>query len=224
MQRSTSEYLIEIAECLAAFERSLPRQLDPVAMSSSKLPFKALGYRETLIWRITELGQAALENFKQKRFAAAILLTHAAVETAAALWFLHTKVVAVIKAESLGDIDDYLSRLALGSRSSEDSARAINVLKFVDHVNKKVAGFRKQYDELSGYSHPNYLGTACLYSETDFESHSVSFSANTPGSKPAETIGAMILSVSLTTFEQSYNAMADEMPAFVRLSERNLGI
>ena len=52
----------ETAETLARFEKNLPRRMDPVAMSKSKIPFKADAYRETLIWRATQLGQSALED------------------------------------------------------------------------------------------------------------------------------------------------------------------
>jgi hypothetical protein len=221
-ERPIPEYIAEIAQRLAAFESSLPRELDPVALSRSKLPFKALGYRETLIWRITELGKAALENYNEHRFAAAILLTRAAVETAAALWYLQSKIASAIKADGLGDLDEYLMRLSLGSRNFEKSPVAINVLNFVDQVDKRFAGYRKQYDELSEYSHPNYLGTTCLYSATDFDNYMVSFGANARGSKPAEIIGVMNLSVALMIFDHSYNEVADLMPAFIALCERDL--
>jgi hypothetical protein len=46
--KPVSVYLAKIAQRLAVFERSLPRQIDPAALSRSKLSFEALGYRETL--------------------------------------------------------------------------------------------------------------------------------------------------------------------------------
>jgi hypothetical protein len=58
----------------------------------SKLPFKVLGYREALAWRMAELGRAAIEEFEKDKLAAAIVLTRAAVETSAALWYLCGKV------------------------------------------------------------------------------------------------------------------------------------
>ena len=90
--------MAEVKERLISFERRLPRQIDILALSRSKLPFKALEYRETLIWRITELGQAAVQHFDAKKLVAAMLLTRAAVEAAAALYYLHSKVVAAIEA------------------------------------------------------------------------------------------------------------------------------
>lgn len=196
--------------------------MDPVALSRSKPPFKALAYRETLIWRVTELGHAALENFNHKRLAAAILLTRAAVETTAALWYLHNKVTAAVNAKSLGDVDTYLMRLSMGNRSWEELPAAINVLTFVDDVDKKVEGFRKQYDSPSEYAHPNYLGTTALYSETDKENILVNFGPNARSSDPAQTICVINLSVALMIFEHAYNAFAKLMPDFVTLCEAAL--
>jgi len=96
--KTTEEWLSEADGRLALFEKNLPRQIDPIALSRSKLPFKALSYRETLIWRVTELGRAAVENFKQHRVAAATLLTRAVVETTAALWYLRKKMTAALEA------------------------------------------------------------------------------------------------------------------------------
>jgi hypothetical protein len=225
MEPPVTKYLAEITERLARFERSLPRQIDILALSRSKLPFKALEYRETLIWRITELGQSALENFEAKKLAAAILLTRAAVETAAALWYLHTKVVAAIKADSVGDIDNYLMRLSLGHKAptaKDEFPEAISVLTFLKHVEKELEGYEAQYAAMSEYSHPNYLGTTGMYAHVDKEKMLVNFGANLRGSHAAETIGVMNLSVALLMIDHSYNTMADLMPAFVRLCERDL--
>ena len=71
-------------------------------------------YRETMIWRFTELAQEALDNFNRKHFAAGIVLTRAAVETAAGLWYLHTKIMKAIKGDSLGDLHEVLRRLNVG--------------------------------------------------------------------------------------------------------------
>lgn len=111
--KTIEQWIVEAEGRLAGLARDLPRQIDPVAMSRSKLPFKAASYRETLIWRVTELGRSAVENFKLDRVAAAVLLTRAVVETTAALWFLRKKITTAVKAGALGDIDTYLMQLAL---------------------------------------------------------------------------------------------------------------
>ena len=108
----------EIRERLTLFESSLPSRVDGFALcQESKLPWKALCYRESLIWRIVELGQVALECFETKKIASAILLTRAAMETCAALCYLSGKLKTTIQPKSVGDIDDYLMKLLMVQKS-----------------------------------------------------------------------------------------------------------
>lgn len=73
MVESAEELMEEIRGRLSAIEASLPRELDILAVSPrSKLPFKALSYRETLIWRMAELSRTAYEVFAAGRLASAI--------------------------------------------------------------------------------------------------------------------------------------------------------
>jgi len=223
MERPTESLIAEVVGRLESFERNLPRQIDPPALSRSKLPFKALAYREALIWRVTELGRAALENCDRQRYAAAILLTRAVVETTAALWYLSNKLTSALTAKSIGDLDTYLMRLSLGNRYWHDFPDAISVLTFVDVVDETVEGFRRQYDSLSEYAHPNYLGTTGLYSQNDAENILVNFGTNARASGAAESICMVNLSVALMIFEHTYNALSDLMQDFVVLCESNLG-
>jgi len=189
----------------------------------SKLPFKALIYREALIWRMTELSHGAFENFGKNRFALAILETRAAVETSAALWHLHGKLNAAVKAGAVGDIDDFLMKLSMGSRTDADILpQAINVLNFVDRVEKDVKGFRQQYDRLCEFAHPNWAGTALLYSKHDQTKLWTDFGANIRGVEGPKQIGITNLSVALMLFESRYNSVADIMPAFIKLCEASV--
>lgn len=95
MAESIKELLEEIRNRLSDIEACLPDQIDILAVSPrSKLPFKALTYRGTLIWRMAELSRTAYEAFKDDKLASAILLTRGAVETCAALWYLRNIVSA----------------------------------------------------------------------------------------------------------------------------------
>jgi hypothetical protein len=217
--KTTDEWLAEADGRLALFEKNLPRQIDPIALSRSKLPFKALSYRETLIWRVTELGRTAVENFKKDRVAAATLLTRAVVETTAALWYLRKKMTAALEAQALGDIDDYLMKLTYGTRVWEEFPAAISVLTFVDSVEKELEGFRKQYDSLSEVAHPNYSGTTGLFSKIDRDNMLVNVGPNAEYALGVVISGTGSLSAALFIFEHCYDKLADEFPAFVELCE-----
>jgi len=143
-RKETADTLLaEVDARLLLLEAGRPKGLDEFALSSiSELPFKALRYRESLLWRIVQLGRSAFENFANNKLASAILLTRAAVETSAALWYLRAKLETAVELKTLGNIDDDLMRLSMGSKTDTDILPApINVLNFVDRVEKDIQGF-----------------------------------------------------------------------------------
>lgn len=222
MKESVPLLMQEIRERLQSLEANLPKSLDAMAVSrTTKLPWKALLYRETLSWRMAELARDAFEHFEKDRLASAILLTRGAVETSAALWYLCGKVSAVVDSETLGDVDNYLMRLIMGSKIEPNLPPAINVLSFVDHVDKEIEGFRHQYDLLSEFSHPNWAGTGFLFYKHNEKTRVTDFGANLK-TENAKVIGVVNLSVALAMFERSYNRVAEILPAFTALCEGQL--
>jgi len=221
MPESLEELMTEIRGRVELLEKCLPRRVDAMVSPDSKLPFKALLYREALIWRMAELARGAMENFEKDRLALAILETRAAVETSAALWYLHAKLDATVTVGTVGDIDDFLMKLSMGSRTDTDiMPQAISVLTFVDRVEKDAEGFRQQYDRLSEFAHPNWAGTTLLYSKPDPPNLWTDFGANIRGVDGPKNVGVINLSVALMFFERSYNRIADIMPAFIELCKQ----
>lgn len=214
----------EIRGRIELLESNLPARVDAAAVSvTAKIPFKALCYREALVWRFAELCRSALESYSNNKLVSAILLTRAAVETTAAMWYLNITIDQAIEAHSLGDIDTQLMRLLCGSKTDPAMPKAINVGKFIDEVGKDVEGFRHQYAMLSEYAHPNWAGTALVYSQPDTEQRRTNFGSNLRSSGNVKLCGVTNLSVALLLFENVYNRMADSFPAFVELCERSLG-
>lgn len=216
------EMVAEIQGRLQTLESSLPKQIDPIGISRTKLPFKVVNYREALIWRVAELARAALTTFEAQQFAAAIVLTRAAVETNAALWYLDEKVSAALKQKKLGDLDECVMRLLYGTYTWEEFPNPIRVGKFVECVERRLTGFKEQYSRLSEYAHPNASGTTGLYSTIDRENIFVNFGLQDRNTQPAKTICIVNLSVALTLFEGTYNHLADLMSDFVKLCETEI--
>ena len=111
---------------------------------TANMPCMAMDYREALAWRMHELSRDAFQCLEASSFASAFTLTRAALETAAALWYLESKITSVIDTGAVGDINDHLMRLSLGTKEYADFPEPINVLTFVDGVGKKISGFRLQ--------------------------------------------------------------------------------
>jgi hypothetical protein len=212
---SLDSLLNEAQERLLRLESSLPAELDAMAVSRrAKLPFKALLYRETLIWRMAGLSRVAIQSFKGHELASAMLLTRAAVETSAALWYATAKLDATLESGTVADLDTYLMRLAMGSKADRDILpEPVNVLTFVDRVDKDVEGFRQQYDRLSEFAHPNWAGTTLLYSKSDAADCRTEFGSNIRGADSTKMIGLANLNVALMAFDRSYNRISELMRA-----------
>lgn len=125
MKKSVAELMDEICTRLEAFESSLPKRINAMEVSQgSKLPYKVLLYREALIWRMVELCRGAFENFTKDKLVSGIVLTRAAVETSAALWYLCAKVDDVVDSGAVGDIDEYLMKMLMGTATEAPKVTA----------------------------------------------------------------------------------------------------
>jgi hypothetical protein len=231
MKESTSVLMNQIQELLHSLESNLPKNLDAMAVSGTpKLPWKALLYRECLIWRMAELGRGAFDSFEKDRIVSAIIFTRAAVETSAALWYLYDKIAVAVNTDTVGDIDAYLMRLSVGTGISEPTTdstksappRAIRVRDFRKAVDKDIPEFSHQYGILCDYAHPNWAGTGLSYCQHDTEQRRTNFGANIRKADNSRRIGLGNLSAALTMFELKYNQIADLLPSFIALCEIEL--
>ena len=220
---SVDEYKAEIARYLDAFARSLPAQINAPGISRVKLPGIATWSRETLLWRFTGLAQDALEKLTAKRFASAMLLTRAAVETTAALWYLDTKIKQALGSSEIAELDEKLKRLVFGQKDRSAHAdglpMAINVATFLDHVEREIPGYAGQYAALCEYSHPNYAGAAGLYSHPHKDTGLIDLGPNIRGLQTHDLICAANLSGAVLMFHHSYAAIGNALPALVELCE-----
>jgi len=132
------------------------------------------------------LGRTACEHYAGGDYVAAIVLTRALAETAAAAKEL---IERQLSSGVEMDLDDQMMRLLMGHKNLADMPQAINVLTFLDRVDKLVPGIRKSYGTLSEYSHPNWHGTALAYSENDREWILTNFGRGYPDPKRHASLG-----------------------------------
>ena len=171
---------------------------------------------------MAELARCALGHFGKGELASAILLTRAAIETSAAVWYLHKKLSASVESGTVGDIDEYLMKLLMGSKNDPAMPDPVNVLTFVDYVDKEVVGFRSQYDSLSEFAHPNWAGTSFLYANPDPANGWTDFGVNVRLSEGPRNGGIANLSVALLVFEDRSNRIDEIIASFVAICEKNL--
>jgi hypothetical protein len=224
MPKATAdEFLEEIRRSLAVLEANLPMEVDGFALSSTtKLPFKALWFRDSLCWRMAQLSRSALSSFEDKKLASAILLARASMETCAALWYLSEILEGAVDAQVIGETDQHLMQLLLGTRIDTDVLpKSENVLNFVDRVDKTIAGFRKQYEQLSEFAHPNWSGTVLLFSKPVENLGIAHLGENMRAEKEALFVGLGNLASALDIFTMSYDSVTAVAPDFIRLCEAN---
>lgn len=208
------KFRAEVADRLARIEVLRVKDIDGIELSpNTKRPFKAAIYKEALTWRMAELGRDALAAFGEGRYASAMLLTRATVETASAFWYFLKTLRMAIDTGNLEDAEDQFRRIVFGSRNDPEMPTTVNVLSCVDHLNKTVDGARENYDILSEYSHPNYAAVTGLFAKISPPSPVVSF-GQAVGRDP-RPVGMANLSVALMLFEYVHEKVCQAMPAFI---------
>jgi hypothetical protein len=222
MEENPESLLIEIQEGLNRLEANLPSRVDGFAISSaSKLPFKVLRYRAALMWRMAELVRGGVGHFKQGELASAILLTRAAMETTAAIWYLHKKVFASVESGAVGDIDEFLMRLLMGTKNDSAMPAPVSVGTLLKHVDQEVPGFSSQYGNLSEAAHPNWAGTSWFYSKLDKEKGWTDFGANILAHDGPRNSGILSLSAALLLFQERSNRIDEIIASFIAICEKN---
>ena len=217
----------EIRKTLEMLESSLPERLDATAISStSKVPFKALLYRESLIWRMAELCGGAFENFKQERFVSGVLLTRAAVETTAALCYLCGNIAVAVESGAVGELDDYLMNLMMGAAAAApaitpepkeaEAPRPLRIDAFLKQADQEVGGFSFEYGMLAKYVSPDRAGTTLVYSKQDPEKQVTLFGPNLRISDKTWLAALGTLSGALKIFVGNYNRISELIPALER--------
>lgn len=221
MNQTSIDLIEEIKHLIAEIKNSLPTGFDISSISlRAKIPFKALSWREALLYRVSELATTALELYQTRRYVSACILTRALMETTGMLFWMHKKILKVIATKDLQDIDDFLMRGLLGDKEIDSRLDALNALSAVDHVDKEFNNFRQMYDGLSEYAHPNWPGTSGSFGRDDVENMRVEFGFYI-NDLPWSFLLSPLLK-SLIIFRDRYNKLADIFTEFTLLCEKNL--
>ena len=151
-EESTADLIALARTRVKAITDSLPVIVDPASISlRAKIPFKAMCYREGLIWRIEELGRSACDAFGRGDDVAGITLARGVAESAAACWYLNRLIVKHIDTPlDKAELNEKIEALLLGSKRDDDEIpKAVNVLTFLQHVHKTIPGVLQAYHHMS---------------------------------------------------------------------------
>ncbi len=217
--------LSKCLEKVADFKACLPNRVDPASIShKAKIPFNVLTYRESLLHRMTELSDSATELYcVPNKAISAIILTRAAQETFALLYVLHLKVTEVVNTKKSDGFHEYLMTNTFGYRTDgdDDLPTMPNILGAIDKVDKTLGGhFRRSYESLSEYCHPNCAGVHSSFVKIDKENIWADIGSTHTRESVDPIVGTLLASLEL--FEHYYNKMSPMMNEFIDICENDI--
>ena len=190
----------------------------------SKAPTIALSFRETQAWRVEEFARAACDLIERGDLVAGVANVRHMIESCAAVWYL-LKIVEqhMCTGISHDDLYERLGRLFVGSKKIfPEMPRSINVMTFVEKMEKTFPGFEKQYDRLSEISHPNWAGSAGFYAKRTDDNFTTYFGRDVKDNSATRSLALNSLVNGLQVFGHAYNLITDHIPAFVQACECSL--
>ena len=106
--------------------------------------------------------------YKSNNFIGSAVCARSAQEAISVLWFINVQLEKLYKTKNLSTFLNKMKRLAFGFSKDEEFPEKLNILDCIDSVDKSAdIGFRRNYNILSDYAHPNYSGTIGTYAKTD---------------------------------------------------------
>jgi hypothetical protein len=211
----TQSPLDEARLVVQSLSLSLPASVSAAALGVvSKTPYNALVVRESLIWRMEELGRTACETIERDDLVAGILLARASLEGTALMWELHE---LVRNRSTLGPETLHTRILALlvGQRQEKGEVQMPNIMNLIDRLDRRALGTRHRYEYLSEYAHPNWSGVSGAYSQLNKEEFTTDFGRTARKKKSMSIIASNMLAGSLSLFQYDYNSFANLMPVWL---------
>jgi hypothetical protein len=153
-----------------ALKASLPPRIDPATISTkAKIPFKALCVREVLLYRVSELAEAALRCYEESQLVATATLSRALMESVALSYWLYKELQHTLDRGTSDKINEFLGKALVGTRNETTPLLAHNVMNAIDVVTVDIPGYRSLYEELCEIAHPNWGGGLGAYAELNTE-------------------------------------------------------
>jgi hypothetical protein len=117
-------------------------------------------------------------------------------------------------------------RVLAGSKDGNDGdehlPQAVNILTCIGKVDREIEGFRKFYDILSEYAHPNWSGSAGMFTETDYENILIDLGLSPRKQERAKFKIGTAFATNMELFVIIYNEFAEFLPNLTQLCERQI--
>lgn len=209
MNSKETEHLNRAKELAESVRASLPAEVREGSLTlNSKLPFKAISFRELLIHRLSELVDVSIQLCESNQLVPSFVTTRAVVETTAILFGLYQKTVEFNKTKDVEAFDQFLMKGMFGSKDPEGPVQPHNILTAVDHLEKQSKGFRHMYDILCEFTHPNYDGVMGSYGWVDESKHIIYLGKQYQELPAFVAVSPLVICMEL--FKEYYNKLSEE--------------
>ena len=170
------------------------------------------------------IADTSLSLFQEsEKVISSMILIRAAHETFALLYVLHKKIFKVVESKKIDDFDEYIMKHTFGfkTKGDDDLPTMPNILTSTDKVDEVLDGrFRKTYESMSEFCHPNCSGVQSAYVKIDQEKH-LAYLGSKYTKLPVEPyIGTLY--ATLDMFELCYNKISALMRDFIVVCEQEL--
>lgn len=225
--KHTFEYVkSRVDELIEEVNKRLPTRVDLTDISKygSLYPYKLQVIKASQLYRNHELASSILIAFNSQSYSAAAILVRSLLESSALLFYIGKKINGTIESNSTGDIDSILMSVLMGysgDKKEKSKAKPIQVLTAVDHAEKKVPGYRREYDHLSDYTHPNWFGSHNMYAKIKDGEYITEFDASLNNSKTSWSLIYPPLFLSLVLLIHSCDWIDNLTPEFTKMCDRN---
>lgn len=169
---------------LRANEQLRKIRIKPASNCLVNKPIFELEYfKESVIYRFIELAEASFTLLDDGNYLGAITTVRSLQETTSVLWYINELCKYAVANKELKHFTKQMYRLIVGWKNDEEFPDPPNILTLIDKVDKTISGYRKYYDILSEYAHPNWHGTMGLFARTGGKKLKVEFGRYIKGKK-----------------------------------------
>lgn len=191
---------------LSAYKQLRKHRVKPASNYLVDKPTFELEYfKESVLYRFVELADATFALLGVGNYLGAIITVRSLQETCSVMWYINELCQYVVANKELTHFTKQMHRLIVGWKNDDAFPDPPNVLTLINKVDKIVSGYRKHYDILSEYAHPNWHGTMGLFAKTGGKKLKVEFARYIGGKKilMKHIDNALIISIDLLKFIES---------------------
>ncbi len=172
-----------------------------------------------------EFSRCACDMFERGDLVVAASNTRHAAECCAGIWYLYSLLEKTIANTALvDDTHEKVVRLMVGYKMKfgEDMPEAINALTMVQKLDEIIPGYFGAYERLSEIAHPNWAGSAAIFSTRDDNTLITHFGRGLRDTKNSERLVLNCLIGALELFEHAYRKIDDLMEEYVAVCESDI--